>query len=413
MRSIREPRETAGRRARRDLLTVVKVGGSLLQGIADLRRVASALAEKRRDSGSLLVVASALRGVTDLLELAAAQALDRSGGSLGETLETLRRRHLEIAREVAADGTVLDRVQGVLAEAEELVGLIGASGELSDATCARLLSYGERLSVVLLAAALEATGCPAQPVAAEDAGLRAAGPHRAGACDLAASAPGLLRMRSDLPDRIPVLTGFYGLGRDGGVILFGRGGSDDTACAVAAGLDAGRLELWKDVPGLMSADPREVRGAHVIQEVSFDEVAQLGAFGSRVVHHRCLEPLRGRSTEVLVSSVPESGSTAGTRLVERPARGATRVVALASRRSPSLIGASLVGASLVGLVGDGIAGDPEIRSRMRACLAATGARGDLEVQPSGRSGLCCSIHPDDLLPALSDLHASFFPSPQP
>lgn len=400
---LRPARPSRGRQTRRDLLTVVKVGGSLLQGIADLRRVASALAERRQDGGSLLVVASALRGVTDLLELAAAQALDRrSNGHLGETLETLRRRHLEIAREVAADGSVLDRVRGVLGEAEELVGLIGASGELSDATYARLLSYGERLSVVLLAAAIEAAGPEAQPVTAEDVDLRAAGPHRAGSCDLAASASGLRRMRQDLSGRILVLTGFYGLGRDGGAVLFGRGGTDDTACAVAAGLDADRLELWKDVPGLMSADPHEIRGAHVIREVSFDEVAQLGAYGSRVVHHGCLEPLRGRSTEVFISSIPGDGSAAGTRLVETPSRGAARVVALASRRSPSL----------VGVVGEGIAGDPEIRSRILGCLAAAGARGELVVQPDGRSGLSCSLHPDDLLPALSDLHASFFPQPE-
>jgi aspartate kinase len=380
---------------------VVKVGGSLLQGIADLRRIVSALAERRNDGGSLLVVASALRGVTDLLELAAAQALDRrSNGHLGETLATLRRRHLEVAREVAADGSVLHHVQGALDEAEELIGQIGASGELSDATYARLLSYGERLSVVLLAAALQAAGTEARPVTAEDADLRAAGPPRAGSCDLPASAAGLRRVQQDLPGRVLVLTGFYGLDRDGGVVLFGRGGTDDTACAVAAGLEADRLELWKDVPGLMSADPHEVPGARVIQEISFDEVAQLGAYGSRIVHHGCLEPLRGRPTQVFLSSVPASGSPSGTRLVEKLTRGTTRVVALASRRSPSLIG----------VVGEGVAGDPGIRSRMLSCLAAAGARGDLVVQPSGRSGLSCSVHPDDLIPALSDLHASFFPS---
>jgi aspartokinase len=218
-------------------------------------------------------------------------------------------------------------------------------------------------------------------------------------------------MRQDLSGRILVLTGFYGLGGDGGVVLFGRGGSDDTACAVAAGLDAGRLELWKDVPGLMSADPQEVRGAHVIQEISFDEVAQLGAFGSRVVHHGCLDPLRGRSTQVFLSSIPGNDSASGTRLVERLSRGSTRVVALVSRRSPSR-----VGASLIGVVGEGIAEAPEIRSRMLVSLSAAGARGDLVVEPSGRSGLSCTVHPDDLLPALSDLHASFFPPsgrPQP
>src|SRR5215218_7052913 len=335
---MNEPRSKTGR------LTVVKVGGSLLQ------RVAAALAKRQREGGALLVVASALKGVTDLLDLAASQARDRrqSNGHLGETLGALSERHLEITRDLSADGSVLDRVRGALAEMEELVGSISATGELTDATYARLLSYGERLSVLLLAAALREAGPEARPIAAEEAGLKAEGSPRAGSCDIPASAPGLRKIRGELQSRVLVLTGFYGIGGDGGVVLFGRGGSDDTACAVAAGLDADRLELWKDVPGFMSADPREVRGARVIHEVSFDEVAQLGAYGSRVVHHGCLEPLRGRATQVFLSAIPGGGAS-GTRLVERLQRGAARVVALASRRGGN------GSPALVGVVGDGVA----------------------------------------------------------
>jgi len=400
---MKEPRSkpNLSGRSNRDLLTVVKVGGSLLQGVADLHRIASAIAERQCEGGSLLVVASALKGVTDLLELAAIQARDRQSAGLGETLGALRRRHLDITRDVTADGAVLDRVLGALAEAEELVGLISAAGELSDAVYARLLSYGERLSVILLASAIQEAGPEAKPIAAEEAGLRASGSPRAGSCNFPASAPGFQRMLSDLEGRILVLTGFYGVGSDGGVVLFGRGGSDDTACAVAAGLDADRLELWKDVPGFMSADPQEVRGARVIHEVSFDEVAQLGAYGSRIVHHGCLDPLRGRSTQIFISSIPGNGSTAGTRLVEKLEHRGTRVVALASRRcSPALIG----------IVGEGVASDSGVRSRMLSCLAAAGVRSDLVTQPSGGSGLSCTVHPDDLVPALSGLHESFFPA---
>ncbi len=375
-------------------LTVVKVGGSLLTDEAGLQRAASALAERRRGDGPLLVVASALKGVTDLLELAAGQAVRPRNGELGETLDGLRRRHLEM-------GSALDRVQGALDEVEALIRSVRATGEISDTTYARLLSYGERLSVLLLSAAIQAAGQEARPVTAEEAGLRAGGPSRAGSCDLPASAPGLRRVRRQLEDQVLVLTGFYGVGGDGGVVLFGRGGSDDTACAVAAGLEAERLELWKDVPGFMSADPREVRGARVVQEISFDEVAQMGAYGSRVVHHGCLEPLRGRPTQVFISSIPDA-ATFGTRLVERRRRGATQVVALASQRgvqrSPALIG----------VVGEGVADHPGIRSRMLSCLAASGVRGDLAVQPSGSSGLSCTVPPDDLAPALSGLHESFF-----
>ncbi len=375
-------------------LTVVKVGGSLLGGPEDLRRAASALAERRRDGRLLLVVASALQGVTDLLDLAALAS--GRPEELGPILDQIRRRHLALA-----SGPTLDKVHEILAEMEALAGSLPAGETVPDAVYARLLSFGERLSVVLLADAVQAAGQDAQAVASEEAGLRAEGPPRSGSCDIPASAEGLERMRRGLRERILVLTGFYGLDNRRDVVLFGRGGSDNTACAVAAGLDAERLELWKDVPGFMSADPREVRGARLIDRISFEEVAQMGAYGSKVVNYGCLEPLHGRPTRIVISSIPEAGSGTGTLLVERLRRDSTRVVALASRRNnghPALIGA----------VGEGVAGDAEIRARILACLSEAGVRCDQAARPSGRSGLSCTVHPDDLPKALSGLHDHFF-----
>jgi aspartokinase/homoserine dehydrogenase 1 len=382
-------------------LTVIKVGGSLLRSEDDLRRAASALAERRRDGGPLLVVASALQGVTDLLDLAARQ--NGRPDELERTLAIVRRRHLGLAR-----GSSAEQVEEVLGELETLVG--SAAGELPDGIYARLLSFGERLSVLLLAAAIQEAGEDARAVASEEAGLRAGGPPRAGSCDIPASAEGLERMRRQLRDRVLVLTGFYGVDGDGNVVLFGRGGSDNTACAVAAGLDADRLEMWKDVPGFMSADPREVRAARLVDEISFDEVAQMGAWGSRVVNHGCLDPLRGRSTRIVISSIPEAGSGSGTRLVESLERDAPKVVALASRRGIGGHGANGANGSpaLLGAVGEGVAGDAEIRARMLDCLSAAGVRCDLTARPSGRSGLSCLVHPEDLPAALGGLHDHFF-----
>lgn len=378
-------------------LTVVKVGGSLLGGAGDLRRAASAIAERRRDGGPLLVVASALQGVTDLLDLAARQ--NGRPEELERTLGILRLRHLGLA-----NASTAEPVREIL---DELEALAGSAGELTDPDYARLLSFGERLSVLLLAAAIQEAGTAARAVASEEAGLRAEGPPRNGSCDIPASAEGLERMRRQLRDRVLVLTGFYGVDRDGGVVLFGRGGSDNTACAVAAGLDAGRLELWKDVPGFMSADPREVRAARVVDRISFDEVAQMGAWGSKVVNHGCLDPLRGRSTRILISSIPEAGSGSGTELVEMLQRDGARVVALASRRGIDGNGAN-GSPALLGAVGEGVAEDAEIRGRMLACLSEAGVRCDLVPRPSGRSGLSCLVHPDDLAAALGGLHDHFF-----
>ena len=457
-------------------ITVVKVGGGLLRNRADLVRAAAAIADRRQHRPRLLVVASALKGVTDLLELAALRALDRRlrAVDIERTVEDLRHFHEGIARDITDGGVALSQIQSPLSEIERLLGSIRATGELPESTYAHLLSSGERLSVPLLAAAIRAAGQDAAPLTAEELRLRARGSPRVGVCDIAGSSEGFRRLRSDLRHRVMVLTGFYGIDRNGRVVLFGRGGSDDTACAVAAGLDAARLELWKDVPGFMSADPHKVQDAHTITELSFDEVAQLGAYGSAVLHHGCLEPLRGRRTKILICSLNSAGA-AGTHLLERLRRPRAKVVALTTSsgraefrlacghvngagglagRVLSSLGdaeirvetmstqktalrfvvadasaeqtsAALRGMvdhrrvrikrfpSLIGAVGDGVAADTRIGTRMLGCLVDLGVRSNMVAKPAGRSGLSCTVHQEDLAPALTGLHEHFFADARP
>src|SRR5262249_42343756 len=146
-------------------------------------------------------------------------------------------------------------------------------------------------------------------------------------------------------DRVLVLTGYYGVNVEGDVVLFGRGGSDYTAGAVAAGLRASGLELWKDVPGFMSADPREGPGARLVPELSFDEAWGPGLCGARILRPRCLQPLRGLPIEVSVRPVADV-DVIGTRLIERrPPGGTPGVVALAARRGVAIVrvqGAAMV-----------------------------------------------------------------------
>lgn len=452
-------------------LTVVKVGGSLLSDEADLHRTAAAIVERRQQGESLLVVASALKGVTDVLEQATRQALESRNGDgwRQRVLERLRDRHEPIARALA-DNTALAQLQGSFDEVKRLLGSIRSSGELNESVYAQLLSLGERLSVPLLAAAIRARGHDSRPITSEEMGLRAKGSPRDGVCDLAGSAAGFQSLRPVLRQRVMVLTGFYGVDGNNGVTLFGRGGSDDTACAAAAGLKATHLELWKDVLGFMSADPRTVEAARVVAELSFDEVAKLGAYGSGIVHHGCLEPLRGRSTQVVICSIQGRHST-GTRLIEKRPKQLARVVAVAAnhgwaelRLRGGTVGwngvvGKLLGLldeaqievkgfstsksglcftiqdaelertkealqpvidgfpfevqlhpSLVGAVGDGVAADPVISSRMLTCLSDSGIRGVLMAQPSGHAGLSCAVAREELKPALNGLHEHFINS---
>jgi len=326
-------------------VVVVKVGGSLLADGVALERIAEALARRRRPGEGLLVVASALHGVTHQLEQAAFRALSGTGESaVMEDEAQLAERHRRLAREV---GLPEQDLAPTLAEVAGLLREVALARALPEATYTRLLSAGERLSVPLLAAALRARGIGARALTAEGAGLLAEGPLRDGHCDLAGSAANLDRLRSELlrgaamprdgvGEEVLVLTGFYAPDRRGRTVLFGRGGSDYTAGAVAAGLGARALELWKDVPGCLTADPRWVPEARLVPELSFREAEGLAAGGARLLHPRCLKPLEKGGVRVSVRSLASDGP--GTLIVpggQMPEGGRQggRVVALATHRS--------------------------------------------------------------------------------
>ena len=238
-------------------LIVVKVGGALLTDGAALQRVSESVARRRRRGERLLVVVSALRGVTDELERAASLALDaRSGLELvRDVMERLRRQHDAVAAELPERDAVRLRLQPVLDSVERLLTGIRLTGELTPRTRDLVMCHGERLAAPLVAAGILSQGADARDVTSEEAGLLATGSFRVGTCDLAASTPRLMALDHELHDRVLVLTGFYGVNAEGEVVLFGRGGSDYTAGVVAAGLHAGGLELWKDVPCLLYTSP--------------------------------------------------------------------------------------------------------------------------------------------------------------
>lgn len=319
-------------------LTVIKVGGALLDRSRDLAAVVSALARRRQLGERLVVVVSAVKGVTDELRRSGMEALDpRSGGEIvRELVLDLRRRHLELIDGLADPDTVELTLTRSLDGIERLLTGIRLTGELSDRSHDLLLAHGERLSAPLVAAALQAAMVDARAVSAEEAGLVAVGPFQVGACDVEASRAGLAHLEHELHDRVLVLTGFYGMNVDGDVVLFGRGGTDYSAGVVAAGLGASSLELWKDVPGFMSADPRWVADARLVSELSFEEACELGYYGARILHPRCLEPLRGLPLAVSVRSVEEPDGP-GTRIVECVRDGRHRVAALAHREGVAVV----------------------------------------------------------------------------
>jgi aspartokinase/homoserine dehydrogenase 1 len=338
---------------------VMKFGGTSLAGAERLRAVVdlvrAALAARR-----VLVVASAMAGVTDLLlaGIAAAEA----GGTASETagcFHAMHRKALEELRpelgaELAAEAA--RRLEELAAELARLLQGIALLRACPPAARARIGALGERAACALLACLARSGGLDCLEL----------DPCRVLACTgdplEATPVPHLIRERlagvAQGAARLALLPGFFGGDEQGQAVLLGRGGSDLSAALAAAALEAELLEIWTDVDGIFTADPRLVPSAACLPELSFEEAMELAYFGAKVLHPRTIAPLRGPGVAVRVcnSFHPERPGTlvhGAAALTTRPARGVSL----------------LAGVALLDISGPGMRGVPGVASRAFAALA--------------------------------------------
>ncbi len=301
-------------------MKVLKFGGTSV-GIP--ARAEQALRIVRAAAGAdPVVVVSALSGVTNLLVDAC-----RPDAQRNELHARLLARHREHAQALGLPAELLEPALASLsADLAALPGKAAPSREQRD----RVLSHGERLAAILLAAALRARGTPAREVIAGEAGLVTderfgqASPLPEAASELAR---GLARR-----DEIPVVTGFLGRTRDGRVTTLGRGGSDYSAALIGAALEAEVIEIWTDTSGMLSADPRVVPEARPVPRLSFAEACELAYFGAKVLHPKTLLPAmeRGIAVRVLNTARPDDPGSLITATAAPEAEG-WRVRSIASK----------------------------------------------------------------------------------
>jgi aspartate kinase len=288
-------------------MIVMKFGGS---SVGAPERIAAVVAiVKGRLARKPVLVVSAFRGVTDeLLEL----GRDALKGDLSR-LAALEKRHRETAASLGVDFAPLGPL---LRELDELARGVSLLHELTPRTLDRLAGYGERLSVRLVAAALSKAGLPARPVDAPEAGLLT--DERFGAAAPLPEADALLRASLGGDGPVPVVTGFIGRTRAGEVTTLGRNGSDYSATILGAALGAEEVEIWSDVDGIMTADPRLVPTAKPLETLSFDEACELAYYGGKVLHPHTLVPAMRKGIPVRALNTFKPGHP-GTRIVARPA----------------------------------------------------------------------------------------------
>jgi len=386
------------------IITVHKFGGAALADAAAMRKVATILAGDA--ASQRVVVASAMLGVTDQLLDTAHRAA--AGEQERVAIDGVRDRHLATVRSLSLVGADDAALQAKIAETfEELHRSfveIARRGELTPAMSDAFISQGDRTAARILAAALTAGGIPAEFVEATDV-VRAEGPHGNASPNIEDTARAADDVLRPIIDRgvVPVVPGFVGRSPAGEVVTLGRGGSDLTATLLGRVLGARDVILWKDVPGLLTADPRVVPDARLIPVLHVREASELAYYGAKVLHPRSLIALQA-GTRLIIR--PYADPTAhGTEIVVERERKPTAGRA----RRPVKALTAIADQTLLTIAGNGMVGVPGVAARAFGALERAGVSVSLISQASSEHSICMGIPTIAANAAAAALREAFAP----
>jgi aspartate kinase len=322
-------------------MVVQKFGGTSVADPEAIRRLIDIVrATRARDRRGPVVVVSAMSGVTDgLLGIASAAG----AGGMAEALarvDTIRDRHVATMCALVAGAHQAPLIAQIREQFDELASIVRALVVLRDVsprTLDVIAAIGELLSSRIVAAALIEAGVPAEWVDARRAIITDA-EHTRAAPQIPETDAALRAIVLPIVDAgcVAVLGGFVGATRDGHTSTLGRGGSDYSGALVGAGIGAREIQIWTDVDGMLSADPRLVTAPRLIAKLSFAEAAELAYFGAKVLHPSTILPAVQRNIPVrILNSWKPDGE--GTLITADNAARDTRLTGLASKRDVTVV----------------------------------------------------------------------------
>jgi aspartate kinase len=294
-------------------MIVCKFGGTSVQDAVAMTRVVEIIGARRKKQP--VVVASAMGKTTNHLLEAARIAAEGKRQDALDLLAKVKEKHLKEAQKLGiavTEDSVFGTIQAYFKEMRDLVKGLAALGELTPRITDAMASYGERLSTAILTQALENNGIPSQLMDARECIITDDNFMRAVPLFDQTDPAIVAQFRPVLKaGKVPVFQGFIGRTRDGITTTIGRGGSDYSAAIIGAALDADDIQIWTDVDGIMTTDPRMVKEARRIKAISFDEAAELAYFGAKVLHPATIIPAVRKKipVHVLNSSKPDQGGT--------------------------------------------------------------------------------------------------------
>ena len=365
-------------------MQVLKFGGTSVATAPNLQRVAQLVAEAAQRTPSVVVV-SALGGTTDAL-IEAGRLAAAGSDDYRTRLQHLEERHLDVVRgllPIADQSAVLSLVKTHCNELDSICDGVFALRELSDRTLDRLMSFGELLASRLLAAYLKA-----QDIAHvwHDSRqlIRTDSRHGFATVDSLVTNQQIQAFVAAQPSSIYVVPGFIGSDAQGVTTTLGRGGSDYTAAIFAAALAAERLEIWTDVSGMMTADPRLVKMARPIPRISYQEAMELSHFGAKVLYPPTVQPVRSQGIPLWIKNT-FAPQDAGTLVEVSPPANKDVVRGLSS----------IAQLALLNLEGSGMVGIPGFSRRLFGALAQQRINVILITQSSSEHSICVAVQAAD------------------
>ena len=275
---------------------VLKFGGTSLSSVKDIQNVAKTVGDLSNDN-KIVVVCSAVDGTTDELIQISEYIKKQNKKDANRILARISQKHKQFTTHLVTDPKIqkslLNKMKSDLSELEELVHGLLLLGEVTPRSFDYLISFGEKLSINLVSFSLQQITKKSIPLSGKQAGIVTDSNFGESRPLMDTTRIRLSKTIQDLFNKktIPVVGGFAGADQHGNTTTFGRGGSDYTATIIASCIDADEIWLMSDVDGLMTADPKLVKDAKLLKEVSYAEAIEMAQFGAKQIHPRTFEPI--------------------------------------------------------------------------------------------------------------------------
>ncbi len=358
-------------------MKVMKFGGSSVKDAEKIKHVSS-IALGAHETEPVVLVFSAMKGITDML-IEAAEKAENGDPGYRRLVEEIKHRQTEAAAELFTDKSdseaIMQDLDQLLINLTDILHGVELVKECSPRTMDMIMSFGERLNNRLIAAYLSSTGTPASYIDARSIIITDAS-HGSAKVDFEVSYP-KIRSAIEAVEGIAVVTGFIASTPKGVTTTLGRNGSDYTASLLGAAIDASSVEIWTDVDGVLSADPRLVEKAYVLPEVSIEDAMELSFFGAEVIHPYTMIPAVDKKISIYIKNTLN------------PSAPGTRIAADIRKNNLPITGvASIENAALINIEGGGMLGHTGVASRVFNALAEIDINIIMISQASSEHSIC-------------------------